>query len=293
MIVPIGLTWEQKHLVRGRVLADIGEPFAAKEWLTADGADDAEAVRALTDEFAERLAKRTLNLSSTADLDLLSAADRIYSRQKALHGYRERDLLADRVPRLRRFAKALAWLCTQDAETYRALARRVYRIDRVSRALGAEAGAVPPRYPVGSVVQYTIREGPALLLGLPLAIVGSVIWYPAWLAPRWVLSRADPEYESIAMYKLAASFFTIPLTTVIVTVAGFFVAGTVGAIVAGIATPALGLVAIAWRERWSRVKEDSKLFLRVFSRRPLRERLSEQRKELTAEFDEVVRRMAE
>ena len=289
-IVPIGLTWERKHLFRGRVLAEIGEPFTVERWMTTGGTD---AVRSLTDEIASRLSRYTLNLVSATDLELLSAADRIYSREKALHGYRERDLLVDRVPRLRRFATALEWLRAKDSEKYGTLAAKVYRIDGVSRALGAEEGAVPPSYPFRPVARYAIREGVALLLGLPMALVGSVIWYPSWLASRCVVARVGPDHESVATYKLATGFFTVPLTILLAAVLGFLAAATLGALVGAVAIPALGLIALAWRERWGRMKEDIRLFLRVLTRPRIRGRLKEQRAELTAEFDAVLERMAE
>ncbi len=290
-IVPIGLTWEQKHLFRGRVLADIGAPFAVRPWLTSEGADDVEAVRSLTEEIALRLGRRTVVLSSKEDLELVSAADRIYSREKSLHGYRERDLLADRVPRLRRFAKGLAWLRDRDPAKYAALATQVYRVDGVSRALGAHTGGVPRRYPLRSVARYAVTEGITLLLGLPLAILGSVIWYPAWITPRWVVARVRPAHESVATYKLATGFFAAPLTILVIAAMGFLVGGTLWALSAAAAAPLLGLLALAWRERWGRVKEDTALFLRVLTRPRLRARIVVERAELTAEFDEVLERM--
>lgn len=293
LIVPIGLTWERKHRFGGRVLAEIGDPFPVTPWLTRDGANDPAAVRALTEEVTERLRRYTLNLDRSADLELLSAADRIYSRQKALHGYRERGLLADRVPRLRRFAEGLAWLRNHDPEEYRRLARKVHRVDRVTRALGAETGGIPRRYPLRSVVRYTFREGLTLLVGLPLALIGSVIWYPAWVVPQFVVARVGPEHESEATYKLATSFFTVPLTILIFGGTGYAIGGIAGGLSGLFVTPLLALVAWAWRERWGRVREDTAVFLRVLTRPKLRERLAQARAELTAEFDQVLRRMVE
>jgi glycerol-3-phosphate O-acyltransferase/dihydroxyacetone phosphate acyltransferase len=293
VIVPIGLTYERKHRFGGRVLAEIGDPFPVTPWLTRDGADDPDAVRALTEEMTEQLRRHTLNLDSSADLELLSAADRIYSRQKALHGHRERDLLADRVPRLRRFAEGLAWLRHHDPDEYRRLAGKVHRVDRVSRALGAETGGIPRRYPLTSVIRYTFLEGLTLLVGLPLALVGSLVWYPAWVIPRFVVARAGPEHESVATYKLATSFFTVPLTILVLGAVGYAIAGVPGGVAALVGTPLLGVVAWAWRERWGRVREDTAIFLRVLTRPKLRERLAQARAELTAEFDRVLRRMLE
>ena len=291
VIVPIGLTWERKHRVRGRVLAEIGDPFSVKPWLTREGAGDAEAVRALTGEIARRLGQLTVSVGSRADLELISAADRIYSREKALAGVRERDLLADRVPRLRRFARGLNWLRSRDPAKFGELARRVRRVEQASLAAGARSGAVPRRYVGGLVARYVVREGIALIIGLPLAFLGRVIWYPARLLPRLLIARARPAHESVATYKLAASFFTVPGTVGVAGAAGFLAAGLPGAMVLVAVVPLLGWVMLAWRERWGRVREDVELFLRVVRRARFRARLSDERKALAEDFDEVLRRM--
>lgn len=290
-IVPIGLTWEGKHLFRGRVLADIGEAFPARDWLTADGPEDTEAVHRLTETITQRLRDVTLNLAASDDLELITAADRIYSREKRLYAARERDSLVARVPRLRRFAEALAWVREREPDTYQALATKVRRVDGVSRALGVEEGVVPGKYPLGAVIRYAFEEGAALLIGLPLALLGSAIWFPAWVAPRWVLPRVGPEHEAVATYKLATSFLTVPLTVFAAALLGWLVRGWTGVLAGAVGAPVVGLVALAWRERWGRVREDALLYLRVLTRPRLRARLAAQRTELTREFDDVLRRM--
>jgi len=291
LLVPIGLTWEQKDRFQGRVLAEIGEPFPVTPWLTPEGAEDQEAVRALTDEIAKRLREVTLNLSEREDLRLITAADRIYSRAKALHEHRERDSLADRVPRLRKFAAALQWVREREPATYRELARQVHRIDTVERALGVEEGGVPPRYPLRAVLRYTIREGAALLVGLPLAIVGSIVWYPSWVLPQWVVAWVRPEPESVATYKLATSFFTAPATILLGAGVGYYYWGALGLVGGLVGVPTLGIAALAWRNRWGKVREDALLYLRVLTRPRLRERLAGLRDDLVQAFDGVVRRM--
>ena len=49
----------------------------------------------------------------------------------------------------------------------------------------------------------------------------------------------------------------------------------------------LGLLSIAWHERWIRVEEDVRLFFRVAFRRDRRERLARMRKDLVEEFDRI------
>lgn len=290
-IQPIGLTWEGKHRFRGRVLAEVGEPFPAAEWLTEAGADDADAVHSLTAEIARALRGVTLNLDDHVDLALITAADRIYTRERGIHRPRERERLADRVPRLRRLAEALEWLRRSDHETYSGLAARVRRVDGVGAALGAQEGSIPRRYPLGSVARYAVKEGLTLLVVLPLAIVGNVVWYPAWMSPRLVLPRVQHEYESVATYKLAVSVFTVPFTIALATATGFLGWGLPGALVAAVSAPLSGFAALAWRERWGRVREDVAVYLRVLTRPRLRTRLSNQRSEIADAFDSIVDRM--
>lgn len=290
-IVPVGLTYERKHLFGGRVLAEIGEPFEVMPWLTPAGASDPEAVRALTETIAERLRALTLNLTEHGDRALLEAADRIWSREKGVHGYRERDALADRVPRLRVFARALAWLRGEDPARYRRLASAVRRHEALARMLGAEEGEVPDRYQRGATARYVVREGAAILLGMPLAVAGIVLWYPTWVAPRLTLRLVKPDHESIATYKLATGFLMAPLTIAACAIAGLLYAGWPGAAAGLILAPVVGLAALAWRTRWSRVREDTRLFFRVLGRGRTRERMAERRRTLVAEFDDVLARM--
>ena len=57
---------------------------------------------------------------------------------------------------------------------------------------------------------------------------------------------------------------------------------------AAVAAPVLGLIALAWRERWGRVRDDMVLFLRVLRRPRLRERLADRRRQLVTEFEGIL-----
>lgn len=298
-VVPIGLTYERKHLFGGRVLAEIGEPLKVRQWLDARsaadvvvrggrGAGDQQTVRDLTDEIARRLHELTLNLAEFGDRELIEGAERLWSREKGIHGFRERETLLERVPRLRRFAEGLQWLREADPARYGRIAAGVRRHQRLVRASGAMEGGVPAAYQPGDVVRYVLREGAALAIGLPLAAVGTLIWYPTWLAPRLTLRIVRPEHESVATYKLATGFVAVPATVLLVGLAGFYLGGWTGAVLGMVGAPLVGLAALAWRERWGRVREDTRLFFRVLGRVRTRERLAEGRAALVAEFDSVL-----
>jgi len=287
-IVPVGLTYDGKHLFRTRVLAEIGEPFSVSAWMEKYAEDEKETVRALTDAIAVGLHGVTLNLEQSGDRDLLVAAARIYTREKGLHGWRERETMAEEVPRLRRLAGHLAWLRVQDPDRYKRLSASVRHHERIARFVGAREGVVPPTYRAMEVARYVVREGGALVLGLPLAALGSALWYPTWLVPQWIVPRIGPAPESIATYKLATGMVLVPITLAAVTAVGWLVSGWLGALAAGIGAPILGLIAISWRERWARVRDDIALFFAVIRRPRFRARLAETRRKLVTEFDAIL-----
>ena len=287
-IVPIGLTYRRKNLFRGTVLAFIGEAFRITSFRAQFESEPQEAVRALTDEIARRLQAVTLNLAENEDLELIETADRLYAREKGVHGWREREALAERLPRLQAFARGLGWLRANDPARHTRLARAVRRYQRALALFGATEADVPPRYEAGSVVRYVLRETAALLVLVPFAAAGAVLWMPAYLAPRLVLRFVKPEFEAIATYKIATGFFAVPLTCIIAAGLVWAVAGGWPALVTVLAVPLAGLAAIAWWERWRRVREDALVFLRALTRRGTVDRLAGLRSQLVTEFDRIL-----
>lgn len=287
-IVPIGITYRRKTLFRGTVLAFIGEPFTIAGFRAAHERDPITAVQALTEEIAHRLQEVTLNLTRSEDMDLVETADRLYSREKGLQRWREREDMADRLPRLQLFARGLAWLQINDPARHGRLSSAVRRYHRFLRMLGAEEGDVPKRYKFGPTIWYVVREGLLLLAGAPFAALGAVLWTPAFLAPRLVLRAVRPPFEAIATYKIATGFVAAPVTAMVAAFAAGLLAGPLAALIVFFLVPLLGLVAIAFYERFRRVREDARVFLRAILNRTEVDRLARLRADLAAEFDRVL-----
>lgn len=290
-IAPVGITYRRKAFFRGTALALIGEPFDLSSYRDAYAADSAEAVRSLTEEIARQLQKLTLDLTRTDDQALIETADVLYARVKGWSGWREREAMSQRLPRLQQFARGLAWLRANDAPRYERLARDVRRYARRLDVLGAADADVPPGYAAGTVLRYVMREGPLLVLGVPLAAAGSVLWYPAYLAPRLAVRVIRPENETIATYKLATGFFAMPLWLLLCAFLAWRAFGVLAAVTLLAALPLLGFFALAWRERWARVRDDARLFLRVLRHPQRRDRLAAQRAAIAQEFDLVLAEM--
>jgi glycerol-3-phosphate O-acyltransferase / dihydroxyacetone phosphate acyltransferase len=287
-IVPIGLTYYRKSSFRGRVLAAIGEPFEVGRLQELHATDAAAAVRVLTDEIAHRLRAVTVNVALHRDAELIDTAERLYVREKGLTGWRSRDALAERLPRLRAFARGLAWLREQDAPRHARLRRAVASYRRRAALLGAQEGDVPPHYAWWPTARYVLSEGLLLLALAPAALVGTIIWYATYQAPKLTLRLVRPDPEAVATYKLATGIIAVPLTVAAGIVAGWVLGGAHGAALAALLLPATGFAALAWHDAWDRVRDDVRLFGRVLLRADRRARLARHRAALVAEFDAIV-----
>jgi len=288
-VVPVGLTYTRKSFFRGRAAAAVGEPFGVACFADAYAADPTAAVRTLTDEIADRLEAVTLNLAEAEDFDLVETAERLYAREKGWVGWREREGLGERLPRLQAFARGLAWLRAHDPGRHRRIARSVRRYGQLRDLLEAGEADVPPRYEAAGVARYALREGALLLLGLPFAALGIAAWWLPYLVPRLVVRFARPQSQAVATYKLAGAMAVLPLWYVgLVLLLGWRIGPAAAAVGAAI-LPLAGLFALVWTGRWERVREDSLLFLRIMGRPRERDRLAGHRARLAAEFDAVLR----
>lgn len=292
-ILPVGLTYIRKSFFRGRVVAEVGDPILVADWREERRSDEREAVRSLTDAIRGGLEAVTLNAESPRERELIEVAERVYAREMGLAGWRERDTLGTRLPRLQLFARGAAWLRTEDPEAYRRLASRVRAYERAAGALGAGEADVPPTYRIGATLRFAFAEGAVLLLEAPFAAMGLLAWLPVYLGSRPIVRRIGPAPEALSTFKLSASGLLAILTLAGWTFLAWWLGDWKWAVGVAATLVPLGLVAIAWHERWTRVEEDVRLFLRVAFRRDRRERLGAMRRELVQEFDRIARKIEE
>jgi 1-acyl-sn-glycerol-3-phosphate acyltransferase len=292
-IQPVGLTYSRKHLFRGRVVAAFGAPILVAHHRTAYQDDPREAARILTQDLQERLEAVTINVDAPDEVELVEVAERLYSRGKQMAGWRERVPMAQRLPRMQEFARGLRWLRTSDPEAFRRLRHAVGRYQRYLTVFGAREGDVPPGYSLGGVVRYSITQTTYLLLVLPMALLGLVVWAAPFLFTRYGAPRFRPELDQVATYKLALAILVFPAWMVLLVVAIVLTVGWKWALLSSALLPTAGLAAIAWRDRQARLREDLRVFLRVLLHPRGRDRLSAQRAGLVEEFDHLRERWKE
>ncbi len=290
-IVPVGITYSRKTFFRGRAVALIGEPFEITNLRRSFETDAVRAVKELTDQLSAQLAALTINLTSHEDAALIDAAERLYTREKGLTAWREAGQLGDRLPRMQAFARGLAWLREHDAPRFRRLQRSVQHYRVLSDSLGAGEGDVPANYSGGVVLRYVLREAFMLGLGLPLAAVALVFWYPPYALNQLIVSKLTVEESGVATYKLGLSMLLLPLTLIAWCAVAFAYFGFRGLLLAWVGLPLLGWLLHRWTGRWHRVKQDAKLFLNVMAHPRTRQKLAEQRTALVREFDELAQQI--
>lgn len=106
-IQPVGLTYTRKHLFRGRVVAAFGEPFPVVPYRDAFEAGEREGVQRLTDDVRRRLEGLTLSFDDASEREMVEVAERLYTLEKRLVRWGDRPGMAERLPRLQRFAAGL------------------------------------------------------------------------------------------------------------------------------------------------------------------------------------------
>lgn len=286
-VQPVGLTYRRKHLFGGRAIAAYGQPFTVAAYRDLYESKPRRAVAELTSQMRSRLEQLTLNFDRARDAELVDVADRLYARHKGMARPREREAMAERLPRLRRFADGVRWLRDEDPDRLERLRAAVERYLRLLTLYGVTEGDVPGRYRLGSVLGYGVLQTLLLVCVFPAAVLGALYWVTPYLVTRRLAYRFRPELDQVATYKVGMGLFAFPLWLALAVVAvGTTLGWTVAAAIA-VVLPMAGLATVAWRDRESAVREDVRVFLRSRRHSERRDRLSELRAELVDAIDAI------
>lgn len=266
-IVPAGLTYEARGIFRSEALLHVAEPFTVEPIpLDERGEPPRTAVKALTERLRVALEGATLQADDQATIDLAAAAEALFDPDRE-EGLDERlafrRLLLERAARLR------------ESHPDR-LAALLDRVARLSRLLSAarisasdlQAGTVPAELAATALATLLVASFLA-----PPAIVGLAVHAPAYnligpLARK--LSRGDTDI--VATIKVLGAFVFFPLTWVVLATVAGLAWGLPFGLLAGLALPLCGYLALLLLERWERTVTSLRvLTLSLLSRRTLAE----------------------
>ncbi len=285
-IVPAGLYYTAKSAFRSAALLYFGEPIKVEPVaLEADGAPSREAVRALSNAVAHALREVTLNAEHEQALSTISRAEKIFSSESEdEEGAAES--LAREFDLRRRFVAAYAYYFQHAPAKLAALDARLRRYEEELKEAGVDLDDLSaPRVPAANVVRYLfLRVLPTLLLA-PLAVAGVIVHYPAYKLAHWLALKLAREQEDVfATFKITAALLFFPLTWLVVAFLCLWLTRWPWALLALVAAPVSGFVAIRFFEELDRFVGGARALLFFVMRRRFFQRLLVERRSLRAEM---------
>ena len=282
-IVPVGLHYEHKDEFRSRALVSIGVPLDPSP--EAARADQPQAVRDLTARIGEALRATGPDFTSWDEVRLMSLVSSIFSAPRL--EVPEGSTLADLTATERAFVSGYRALKEKQPERIAKVERDVRSYGRLLELARLRDRQVASSYPVFRVLGFAVRCLLALLVGLPLALVGLVTsGLPYWICGR--LARRPPDRDEVSTYKLFAGLVFYPaFWAVEVALAWMFLGGRMAA-AAALALPLTAWVALGVTEVWESFFGEARAWLLLHTRASLASHLKVRREALHRDIAALV-----
>ena len=246
-IVPLGIYYTAKRIFRSSALLYFGEPISvAPAQLNSDGEPPQESVRALTDRIERALHDVTLQADEHEALALVGRAEEMFSADDPEEEHR----LVDQFQLRRRLMAGYTTLREKAPDRLANLSGRINRFEIELRDAGLDPKSLQPENLIsGGVAALTLKGLVFLIFVVPLALVGTVVNYPAYRLVAFIamgLSKNDEDI--IATIKMIAGTLLFPLTWILVAVAIGIRWGTVAGLAAIVLAPLTGYAALRFFE---------------------------------------------
>lgn len=262
-IVPIGLTYGQKHRFRSPVHVEVGAPILVQAFTPESDAAEQDWVRALTTQVGEALRSVTINLESWEDLELIETADRLFALR---NGYRERD-----PDRLRLFARGTSLMRDLDIERFDELKEDILSYRARLEVLRAAPEDLSVQFEKVGLWRFVARNVGALALGFPLYALGIILFFVPFLLLRALALAVPVSRDRLATLKFVSALFMVPLWWALLCWAGWWLAGLEGFLVCLLGAWPLALFTRYFVERRRAATDDLLAFFKMGDRRKLRQ----------------------
>ncbi len=279
-IIPIGLTYAQKHLFRSKVHVEVGEPIlvqAVGDGLTGEA--EQEWVRSLTNKVGEAMRTVTLNLESWEDLDLIHTADRLFALR---NGYREKD-----TDRLRLFARGASMLRSVDPERFDDLKEDVLSFHARLEVVSANPGDLAVSFEEKPVRTFVLRNLAAITFGFPLFAVGMVLYFVPYLFLKALALAVPVSRDRVGTLKFISAVIMVPLWWSLLTVSAWWFFGLLGMVIVLLGAFPLAVFTLYFVERRRAAFNDVVAFFKLGDRSRLRTHLLAEGERLQEEIQRI------
>lgn len=199
-VLPLGLLYRNKVSFRSEAITVVGAPIEVDHFLPQYTQDARAAVDALTRAIDDGLRSVTVNLERWEDQPLLEMATRLW-RPEVAQPLAEIGLLAEGDRSLRE----------RDPARLESLRQRVAGLQSALSELGLSVDELDADYEVSKVLSFLVRNLSALFIGLPIAMLGALVYAVPYQFVRLVVAALRPEKDLVATYKVLLSLMLYPL----------------------------------------------------------------------------------
>jgi hypothetical protein len=256
--------FRHKDVFRSEAVVLRGDPIVWHD-LAARGADDAPAVRDLTERIGDALKQVTLNLESWHDRPLVEGAVRVWEA--------ERDAPtdpADRVARLEITARMLAEARRRDDPEAAALARAVESHQRRLARLRLRPTDLTANVGIRRALGWAVRRSHLLLpLAVALGAAGMAAFYIPYRVTGWIVDRVPLREDERSTWKLLVGIGVYGLWVIGLMAVAAAAWGAWPALMVLLLMPAVGMTGLLVRERWRGSWDDARRFFLLRSRQDL------------------------
>jgi glycerol-3-phosphate O-acyltransferase/dihydroxyacetone phosphate acyltransferase len=285
-LLPVGLVLTEPGRFRaGHALVLIGAPVATADCVALHARDPVAAVRALTDRLAAALRRQIVEAEDRETLRLMRLLERIWHQESGTRAN----------PRsaawLQSTARAYRWLRLTTPAEVEDFRREVEEYGRELDRLGVTPETVGRAYAPSIVLRYAAREIVPFVLGLPLALLGTLLHALPYQLIRLGIRLTRPEPDVEATYKVAGGVVVFPLAWAFEAWLAARFGGPWLAVVLLLALVPAGFFALAWQARLHDVTREVTALLHFLARRGLRARLLARRRALADELDRLAARV--
>lgn len=278
-VVPVGLTYQQKHRFRSEVLVEASDPIDVAAYGAAGADPDPDRVRALTEAVEAGLSRVTLNLEQWEDLPLIQTGEELYSLRL---GERTRD-----PERLRRFARGVELFRREQPEKFERLRDEVMTYRRRLELVKARTKDLQLCYDSKLVWKFALRNVAALLFGFPLFFVGMLLFAVPFYIPRWLVRVLRQPIDRQGTIKFASALVLAPLCLTALTWGAWRWGGMAWAVVILVGAIPLAVFTRYFLERRKIALHDMQVFFTLGSRERLRTMLLAEGERLAQEIEET------
>jgi glycerol-3-phosphate O-acyltransferase / dihydroxyacetone phosphate acyltransferase len=289
-LLPVGLMFQEPGTFRvGSAFVLVGQPVPIEDLTALPPSESERAVRELTERLGGALQRLIVEARDRHTLELVHAAEAIW-REEVPDAAREG---RDRAVWRQRAARAHRYLAEAEPARTAALRSRLERYVKDLELAGLTNRDLTQGYGASAVLRYALREGLALVLGLPLALWGLVNHVVPYQATALAVRALKPEPDVLATYKILAGLVVYPACWAFEGWTAWRLGG--GRLLAVFLVSLLptGFFALSWTERLDRVRRETRGFLAVLADRDLRGHLLGRRRAIMAEFQALLRLVPE